>query len=413
MIQISRRNRVGILSLPDRLAVLASQYFMKLYSQFDSDLPKYQSIALSLLDNYKSGGDALSRSQLQLAKDFEVNRLTIRHAFQWLQRSHPAVFQAKRKKGASPAESPHASTRTTIGFPIFADSFASQRLQRLIRHFKLAETAHDELRKHGFALDVQWVGSSAAPDLEKIRHLCELWEAAIVEPLPGFNSIGPEHPFYQKRDRLAMIGVLQETHHNCIYPDFYHAAQLAINEFARLGAKNILYTGSEHELLAFRLVPILGAEKTVETVPGMKMQFAEGSPELEGAFSSVKNFFLQGGKCDAILACNPFSSMGALRALADLKIRVPEDVQLIGIGRVPFGEFLVPKPTTIGTDMQALGQAAARTAMALVQTQGQPQPNTIVPMNLMIGETTRHEQPRTERPIAVPQKSDSLQFLNS
>lgn len=387
---------------------------MKLCSQLNSELPKYQNIALALLENFEAGGDALFRSQLQLAKDFGVNRLTVRHALKWLQKTQPVVFRSSNKyPSISASNASPAASNTLIGFPVFADSFADQQIQRLIRHFKLAETTNDELKKHGFRLDVQWVGTASNPDLAKIQHLCELWEAIIVEPISGYNSIGSEHPFYQKKERLVMIGVFQETLHNCVFPDFYRAAQIAMEEFSRLGVKKILYTGSEHESLAFRLLPIMGAEKLLSEHPEMKMQFAEGSPDLEGAFSSVKNFFLQGGTCDAVLACNPFSSMGALRALADLKIRVPEDVQLIGIGRVPFGEFLVPKPTTIGTDLQSIGQAAARTAIALVQTKGQPQPNAIVPMHLMIGETTSHQKAGTAPPPPGSQKSAFPQFLNN
>lgn len=388
---------------------------MKLRSQSDSEYPKYQSIALSLLENFKAGGDALSRSQLQLAKDFEVNRLTVRHALEWLQRTQPAAFASTQKsQSVAPGAVSPSARQTSIGFPIFAESFADDRLQRMIRHFKLAEAASNEARKHGFSLDVQWVGSSASPDMDKIRQLSKLWEAVIVQPLSGYSSIGAEHPFYPKRERLSMVGVLQETHHNCVYPDFYRAAQIAIGEFARLGAKNILYTGSEHEYVAHRLIAVLGAEKSLDAVPGMKMSFAEGTPDIEGAFSSVKNFFMKGGSCDAVLACNSYASMGALRALADLKLRVPEDVQLIGLGRVPFGDFLVPKPTVITADNQALGQAAARTAVALIQSKGQPQPNVIVPMSLLIGETTRHKQNSGGESAFEPQvRAGSRQFLNT
>lgn len=387
---------------------------MKLCSQFDSELPKYQNIALALLENFKAGGDALSRSQLQLAKDFEVNRLTVRHALEWLQKTQPAIFQSSKKyPSVSVGHTYPSGSNTLIGFPIFADSFADQQIQRLIRHFKLAETTNDELKKHGFRLDIQWVGAASSPDLEKIRHLCELWQAIIVEPLPGHNSIGNEHPFFQKKERLAMVGIFQETLHNCVFPDFYRAAQIAMEEFSRLGVKRILYTGSEHESLAFRLLPVMGAEKLLGEHPEMTMQFAEGTPEIEGSFSSVKNFFLAGGKCDAVLACNPYSSIGALRALADLKIRVPEDVQLIGIGRVPFGDFLVPKPTTISTDAHAVGQAVARMAMALIQTNGNPQPNAIIPMNLIVGETTLHDKKDRQNTTVSIDAKKPFQFIKS
>lgn len=386
---------------------------MKLCSQFESERPKYQNIALSLLEDFKAGGDALGRSQLRLAREFQVNRLTVRHALEWLERNHPATSQAARRKRSRNAAAPAKRTiQNVIGFPIFADSFAEQQAQPLLGHFRLAEAASHELHKSGFKLDVQWVGTSSNPNREKIRHLMEFWDAAIVEPMDSRGTLGPDHPFYPMAERLALVGAFQGMQNNCVYPDYYHASQIAITELLSSGARRILYTGSKNETVALRLLRLLGVEKSFDTASGVELLFAGGDAEMESAFSNVKNFFQGGGVCDAIFTGNAYATMGTLRALSDMKIRVPEDIQVIGLGRVLFSNYLVPRPTTISAGMHEIGKAAARTAMALVRHNGQPQPNTIVPMNLSLGETTRRDDSSREggrESLPFPVPSSELQ----
>lgn len=366
--------------------------------------PKYREVASSILDDVKNGGDLLSKSQLELASFFQVHRLTVRHALAWLEAKHPEVTSRLRGEVVAAPPIVRTAQQKVVGFPVLSDSLAGLRFQRLNGYFWLAEAAEAELAKHNIALDIQWVGSSRDMDTQKIRYLSGMWDAVIAEPLEGLSKIGPEHAFYHCREKMAIVGILQGTRTNCVFPDFYNATQLAMSELARSGARHVLYTGSEKEMVAIRLAKVLGAEKSLDTVPDMQLSFAGSDGIMENAFSSVKHYFGNGGRCDAVLASNPYAAMGALRALLDLKLRVPDDVQLIGIGHVPFGDYFTPRPTIISTKKHALGRAAARMAMELMRHDCEPQPNVVVPMELVVGETTWHHQ---VEPDAMPQSGRS------
>ena len=58
----------------------------------------------------------------------------------------------------------------------------------------------------------------------------------------------------------------------------------------------------------------------------------------------------------AVFCMADVMAMGAIRALADSGLRVPEDVSVVGFDGLPIGEFIVPRLSTIGQSVEALAQ---------------------------------------------------------
>jgi DNA-binding LacI/PurR family transcriptional regulator len=61
---------------------------------------------------------------------------------------------------------------------------------------------------------------------------------------------------------------------------------------------------------------------------------------------------------DAVVAFTDSLALGALHALHDAGIRVPEDVIVTGFDDVEFSEFTSPSLTTIAFDRRAFAEAA-------------------------------------------------------
>ncbi len=369
-------------------------------------IPKYQQIAQSIAKAIEERGGSLGKTQLELAEEYGVHRLTVREALNWLEREGKLRQMGGRVYGTptgAPAVShdavPPPSSRSLapqgkrkIGFPIWVDSLAELDLPRFHGYMQLAQGAHMELSGTGYELDIQCVGSKWQPNLAKIGQLCREWEALILTPWSRESAIPADHPFSAMRERTVFVGYLQEIQYNCVHPDHFEAGRLATEELVESGARTILYTGGEeggNEVLAARFMTMVGVEKALEAHPDVQLLYTETGYHVDEAFSSVKRFLLEGGTCDAVLANSGYAALGALRALTDMGLRVPEDVQLIGIGLPIFWEYLVPKPTVVTAESYALGKEAARLAKILSQPKAAPQPQLILPIRLMKGETTR------------------------
>lgn len=347
--------------------------------------PKYRQIAAALAKEMEEHGGRLVKTQLEIAKEHKVHRLTVRQALNYLERE--GKVQHFGGRSFSSVSDEKAPSLRKIGFPIWANSFAEVDLMRFQGSITFAQRAYAELQGVGYELDIQCVGSKWQPNLEKIRRLSEEWAGLILTPMSGESGVDSEHPFASMQDRTAYVGYLQNRPFNCVQPDFFGAGGLALEELAAQGAKRILYTGPERETISHRLMRVAGVEKVAEK-HGVELIFAGAGFHVDEAFSAVKQFFQNGGKCDAVIANSGYATLGAMRAMADLGLRVPHDVQLIAIGRMTFWEYLHPRPTVITSESGALAKAATRLAVALAQPDAKPRPNVVVPVYLIRGETT-------------------------
>lgn len=359
---------------------------------------KYQQIAQSILRELQQNDFTLTKTQLELAQEFGVNRLTIRHALDWLVRTHKVskISNKRYSQGGLPKNVPQENSTPLIGLPLWVHSLASLDIAHMETRWRMTSAIDAILSGFGYQLDIQLVGPPQNPNFEKIEELCQKWDALIVEPMEGDSKLCPDHPFYSMRDRMVIFGTLQDIRHNSICMDFYSAGQLAIEEFVRRGARNILFTGRREESISHHFLRVAAAEDTASRYPGVRLQYAEGGFSLEAAYSAAKRFFLEGGKADAVLASTSYAAIGALRAMADLGIKVPEEIQLIAIGRTPLADYMIPRPTAIVSDPNILGSEIARMAATLIRQNFKPQPNILVPMHLIQGETTKVELSRQQ-----------------
>ena len=78
--------------------------------------------------------------------------------------------------------------------------------------------------------------------------------------------------------------------------------------------------------------------------------------------------FLQEGHPlpDAVFAANDLSALGCMEALKEYRIRVPEDISVIGCDDHLLAGWVTPGLTTIRTHMERLGVEAAKEIFRLI-----------------------------------------------
>jgi DNA-binding LacI/PurR family transcriptional regulator len=68
----------------------------------------------------------------------------------------------------------------------------------------------------------------------------------------------------------------------------------------------------------------------------------------------------------AIFAANDLMAIGALKAFTQLKVRVPEDISIIGFDNIPFSDCTYPPLTTVSQPTYLMGQKAVETLLKLI-----------------------------------------------
>lgn len=101
------------------------------------------------------------------------------------------------------------------------------------------------------------------------------------------------------------------------------------------------------------------------------------------AYSTIMRMLDEGIEFDAVFAADDDSAIGALQALQDRGIRVPEDVGLVGFDDIRPSSYLTPPLTTVRAPIETAGYEAVRQLINLIQT-GKADLETLLPTELVI-----------------------------
>ncbi len=100
-----------------------------------------------------------------------------------------------------------------------------------------------------------------------------------------------------------------------------------------------------------------------------------------GGYEAAKKLLDSKPRPDGIFCFNDPIALGAMRAILDDGLRIPEDIAVVGCGNVLYSDFLRVPLTSIDQDSSAIGRLAADLALSLVGARKPLRPRTelIVP----------------------------------
>lgn len=106
-----------------------------------------------------------------------------------------------------------------------------------------------------------------------------------------------------------------------------------------------------------------------------------GFTEADGR-AAMKQWIAKGSLPTAIFAANDPAAIGAMEALSAAGLDVPQDVAIVGAGNIHYGDMLRVPLTTVSWSTTAMGQAAAKLLLELIDGKnsgGKPRQVTIAP----------------------------------
>jgi DNA-binding LacI/PurR family transcriptional regulator len=114
------------------------------------------------------------------------------------------------------------------------------------------------------------------------------------------------------------------------------------------------------------------------------------SPEL--GYPVVQQLLAAGRKFTAIMAFNDMSAIGAIRALQDCGLRVPQDISVMGFDDIKAAEFNNPRLTTIRQPLSTMGRIAAQSVLNRLNASEPFRDQIVVEPELVIRESTQAAQ---------------------
>lgn len=151
-----------------------------------------------------------------------------------------------------------------------------------------------------------------------------------------------------------------------------------------------------------QLVIIKGLEKNLdafERLRGYRQALQEGGGQVQGyeiagdfseasGYDAAKRIFALRPRPTAIFASNDSMALGALSALREMGVAVPQDIALAGFDDIPVARYLTPALTTVHVHISELGAVAIeKTFQALKEKNNHVKQRQILPTTLIIRES--------------------------
>lgn len=97
-----------------------------------------------------------------------------------------------------------------------------------------------------------------------------------------------------------------------------------------------------------------------------------------GGYEAARKLLSTNPRPDGIFCFNDPIALGAMRAILDAGLRIPEDIAVVGCGNVLYSNFLRVPLTSVDQDSATIGRHAAELALSLAVAKVPPHPRTVL-----------------------------------
>lgn len=127
-----------------------------------------------------------------------------------------------------------------------------------------------------------------------------------------------------------------------------------------------------------------GLEMPPEYVVGKKFSLADTS-----GYHSMGRLIRMSPRPDGVFCYSDALAVGAMRAIWEAGLKVPDDIAIVGAGNIRFSDALQVPLTTVDQSCAQTGQLAGALMLELIQSRGRRKRKTIlVPVKLIVREST-------------------------
>ena len=308
--------------------------------------------------------------------------------------NHPDVSEKARKTIMAVVEkhhfklnsnAKHLKQQASSGIAIIVKGsqnmlFASivERLQRLISEKK-------------YASFIYYIGEE--------ENEVEWAERVCLERHPlGILFLGSDLEFFKERfDRLEIPCVLVTNsaaelgfdNLSSVSTDDEAGAQAAVAHLLKLGHRNIGILGGYMEKSHAAHTRYKGCEKAFAE-QGMKLepgrQYRSAFFSMEEGYHAMEQLFEQMPDLTAVFAMADVLAVGAIRAIRDRGLRVPEDVSVIGFDGIELGNYLSPRLTTVRQARERIADRSLEILLSDIAGE-RPAVHELLPFDIVEGES--------------------------
>jgi LacI family transcriptional regulator len=208
----------------------------------------------------------------------------------------------------------------------------------------------------------------AEPDYER-RMIPRILHNGLVDGVVVASTLMDDpivKSLYESKMPFILIGRHPSMDVNFLDVDNLQAARKATLHLLRLGYKRVAtITGAQDQVAGFdRHQGYLNALQDYDRTIRPEL-VAEGDFTEEGGYNAMARLLPQ--KPDAVFAASDMTAYGAMRAIHEANLRIPEDVAVVGFDDIPASARTTPALTTVRQPVQQMGSKAAEVLINVIE----------------------------------------------
>jgi len=227
-------------------------------------------------------------------------------------------------------------------------------------------------------------------------------------------GLGHDHPELEQIRRAGVPIVVVDSStlpgHGSIEVDDGGGARSAAEHLIALGHRDILVIGVEPPaatsdpggVMARRLAGYRAAF-TLIGVTVADEQVVVGPASIEGGMTALDRALDAGARPTAVLAMSDAMAIGAMRALRDRGLAIPDDVSVVGFDDIDLARHVDPALTTVHQPIRRKGEEAVRILLEAVRSEPGAQPQHVQLMTRLVVRGSTGPA-RTPEPTAPDQR---------
>jgi LacI family transcriptional regulator len=174
--------------------------------------------------------------------------------------------------------------------------------------------------------------------------------------------------------------------------DHMRAVELALRHLADLGHLDVAFIRgqafSSDSADRWHSIETTAPKVGIRVRPELTVQLDDDDPSPMRGHMLVKELLARKQRFTALFAYNDISAIGAIRALREAGLRVPEEVSVVGFDDIRDAAYHVPSLTTVRQPLRKMGEIAAQTLVERIEGKKEYPNEIAIEPELVVREST-------------------------
>ena len=162
---------------------------------------------------------------------------------------------------------------------------------------------------------------------------------------------------------------------SCIRIDYSAGVEMAMHHLTSLGHHRIAFISGPLRLASARMRHRAYMASTLrDHLDANPNLIQEGTHGVEGGKAAMERIFASGARPTAVLGSNDLTAIGAMGAIFDRGLRIPQDISVIGYDDIQLCAYTMPPLTTVSLPRIEIANAAFRALFNIRDTDANNRP---------------------------------------